>query len=78
MSFGEYVVSGWDTLSPAAAEHALVVAIALAIATAIGVGLLSCASPRARGSSTAVSATVLTILDQLGGLAEHALKPRGM
>ncbi|MGW3349799.1 ABC transporter permease [Nonomuraea rubra] len=63
MSFGEYVVSRWDTLSLAAAEHALVVAVALAIATAVGVavGLLSHDSPRARGSSVAASAAVLTI-----------------
>lgn len=63
MNFGEYVVSRWDTLSLAAAEHALVVVIALAVATAIGVavGLLSHDSPRARGSSIAASAAVLTI-----------------
>ncbi|MEV0390264.1 ABC transporter permease [Nonomuraea sp. NPDC050643] len=63
MSFSEYVVSRWDTLSLAAAEHALVVAIAMAIATAIGVtvGLLSHDSPRARGGSVAISAAILTI-----------------
>ncbi|NUR91273.1 MAG: ABC transporter permease [Nonomuraea sp.] len=63
MNFGEYVVSRWDTLSLAAAEHALVVVIALAVATAIGVavGLLSHDSPRARGSSIAAAAAVLTI-----------------
>jgi len=63
MSFGEYVVSRWDTLSLAAAEHALVVGIAILIATVIGVGigLLSYDRPRVRGSSIAVSAAVLTI-----------------
>ncbi|MFC5827132.1 ABC transporter permease [Nonomuraea insulae] len=63
MNFSEYVVSRWDTLSLAAAEHALVVAIAIAIATAVGVGigLLSYGSPRVRGSSIAISAGILTI-----------------
>lgn len=63
MNFSEYVVSRWDTLSLAAAEHALVVAIAIAIATAVGVGigLLSYDSPRVRGSSIAISAGILTI-----------------
>lgn len=63
MSFSEYVVSRWDTLSLAAAEHALVVAIAMAIATAVGVlaGLLFHDSPRARGGAIAASAAVLTV-----------------
>jgi osmoprotectant transport system permease protein len=63
MNFSEYVVSRWDTLSLAAAEHALVVAIAIAIATAVGVGigLLSYDSPRVRGSSLSISAAILTI-----------------
>lgn len=63
MNFSEYVVSRWDTLSLAAAEHALVVAIAIAIATTVGVGigLLSYDSPRVRGSSIAISAGILTI-----------------
>ncbi|MEV5893859.1 ABC transporter permease [Nonomuraea fuscirosea] len=63
MSFSEYVVSRWDTLSLAAAEHALVVAIAMAVATAVGVliGLLFHDSPRARGGAIAASAAVLTV-----------------
>ncbi|GAA3590943.1 ABC transporter permease [Nonomuraea rosea] len=63
MNFSEYVVSRWDTLSLAAAEHALVVAIAIVIATVVGVGigLLSYDSPKARGSSIAISAAILTI-----------------
>jgi osmoprotectant transport system permease protein len=63
MSFGEYVVSRWDTLSLAAAEHALVVAIALAIATLVGVtiGLLAHDSPKVRTGSITTSAAFLTI-----------------
>ena len=58
MTFGEYVVSRWDTLSLAAVEHALVVALAIAIATAVGVGigLLTYERPKARGASLTVSA----------------------
>ena len=63
MTFGEYVVSRWDTLSLAAVEHALVVALAIAIATAVGVGigLLTYERPKARGASLTVSAGILTI-----------------
>ncbi|MGN9781683.1 ABC transporter permease [Nonomuraea sp. ZG12] len=63
MTFSEYVVSRWDTLSLAAVEHALVVAIAIAIATAVGVGvgLLTYERPKARGASLTVSAGILTI-----------------
>ncbi|MEV5500756.1 ABC transporter permease [Nonomuraea fuscirosea] len=63
MSFSEYVVSRWDTLSLAAAEHAMVVAIAMAVATAVGVliGLLFYDSPRARGGAITASAAVLTV-----------------
>ncbi|MEU6797315.1 ABC transporter permease [Nonomuraea wenchangensis] len=63
MSFGEYVVSRWDTLSLAAAEHALVVAIAIVLASVIGigVGVLGHGSPRVREGSIAVSAAILTV-----------------
>lgn len=63
MSFSEYVISRWDTLSLAAAEHAMVVAVAIAIATVIGVGVgvLTHGAPRAREASIAVSAAILTI-----------------
>ncbi|GGP07001.1 ABC transporter permease [Nonomuraea glycinis] len=63
MTFSEYVVSRWDTLSLAAVEHALVVALAIAIATAVGVGvgLLTYERPKARGASLTVSAGILTI-----------------
>ncbi|WP_049577520.1 ABC transporter permease [Nonomuraea sp. SBT364] len=63
MTFSEYVVSRWGTLSLAAAEHALVVAIAIGIATAVGVGigLLTYETPKARGASLALSAGILTI-----------------
>ncbi|MEV4110653.1 ABC transporter permease [Nonomuraea sp. NPDC049695] len=63
MNFSEYVVSRWDTLSLAAAEHALVVMIAIAIATVVGVGigLLTYDSPRARSGSITISAAILTV-----------------
>ncbi|MBF8184682.1 ABC transporter permease [Nonomuraea sp. K274] len=63
MTFSEYVVSRWDTLSLAAAEHSLAVAIAIGIATAIGigVGLLTYETPKARGFSLALSAGILTV-----------------
>ncbi|TXK42512.1 ABC transporter permease [Nonomuraea sp. C10] len=63
MTFGEYVVSRWGTLSLAAAEHALVVAIAIGIATVVGVGigLLGFQAPKVRGASLALSAGILTI-----------------
>lgn len=63
MNFSEYVVSRWDTLSLAAAEHALVVGIAIGVSTAvgIGIGLLTHDLPKARGASLAVSAAILTV-----------------
>ena len=63
MNFSEYVVSRWDTLSLAAAEHALVVGIAIGVSTAVGVGigLLTHDLPKARGTSLAISAAILTI-----------------
>src|SRR5690606_38172232 len=63
MTFGEYVVSRWDSLSLAAAEHAIVVAIAIGIATVVGVGigLLGFESPRLRGTALALSAGILTV-----------------
>ncbi|WP_326821942.1 ABC transporter permease [Streptosporangium sp. NBC_01756] len=63
MSFSEYVISRWDTLSLAAAEHALVVGIAIGIATVVGVGigLLAHDVPKLRSGSLTVSAAVLTI-----------------
>ncbi|WP_406316277.1 ABC transporter permease [Streptosporangium sp. NBC_01639] len=63
MSFSEYVLSRWDTLSLAAAEHALVVGIAIGIATVVGVGigLLAHDVPKLRSGSLTVSAAVLTI-----------------
>ncbi|HUR01167.1 MAG TPA: ABC transporter permease [Nonomuraea sp.] len=63
MNFSEYVVSRWDTLSLAAAEHALVVGIAIGVSTAVGVGigLLTHDLPKARGASLAISAAILTV-----------------
>ncbi|MEU4223428.1 ABC transporter permease [Nonomuraea sp. NPDC026600] len=63
MTFGEYVVSRWDTLSLAAAEHALVVGIAIGVSTAvgIGIGLLTHDLPKARSASLTVSAAILTV-----------------
>ncbi|MEV1175711.1 ABC transporter permease [Nonomuraea sp. NPDC049784] len=63
MNFSEYVASRWDTLSLAAAEHALVVMIAIAVATVVGVGigLLTYDSPRARSGSITISAAILTV-----------------
>lgn len=63
MSFGEYVTSRWDTISLAAAEHALAVAIAIALATVIGVGagILGHRSPRVREMSIAAAAAILTV-----------------
>ncbi|SDQ75105.1 ABC transporter permease [Thermostaphylospora chromogena] len=63
MSFGEYVVSRWDTLSLAAFDHILVVAIAIGIATVVGVliGLLTYNTTRASAASLNVSAGILTI-----------------
>jgi osmoprotectant transport system permease protein len=63
MSLGEYVASRWDTLSLAAAQHALVVGIAIVIATVAGVaiGVVTYDSPRLRGASLAVSAAILTV-----------------
>ena len=63
MTFGEYVVSRWDSLSLAAAEHAIVVAIAIGIATVVGVGigLLGFESPRLRGTALALSAGILAV-----------------
>ncbi|MCG5215178.1 ABC transporter permease [Streptosporangium sp. KLBMP 9127] len=63
MSLSEYVASRWDTLSLAAAEHALVVAIAIGIATlaGVGIGLVTHRVPRASNASLAVSAGILTI-----------------
>ncbi|HLU75424.1 MAG TPA: ABC transporter permease [Nonomuraea sp.] len=63
MTFGEYVVSRWETLSLAAAEHALVVAIAIGIATVVGVGigLLGFETPKLRAASLTLSAGILTV-----------------
>ncbi|MBT2229328.1 ABC transporter permease [Nonomuraea sp. NEAU-A123] len=63
MNFSEYVVSRWDTLSLAAAEHALVVGIAIGVSTAvgIGIGLLTHDLPKVRGLSLAISAAILTV-----------------
>ena len=63
MSLGEYVASRWDTLSLAAAQHALVVGIAIGVATVVGVaiGVVAYDSPRLREASLAVSAAILTI-----------------
>ncbi|MFD1538629.1 ABC transporter permease [Nonomuraea guangzhouensis] len=63
MNFSEYVVSRWDTLSLAAAEHALVVGVAIGISTAVGVGigLLTHDLPKTRGASLGISAAILTV-----------------
>ncbi|MEU7853964.1 ABC transporter permease [Nonomuraea sp. NPDC049141] len=63
MNFSEYVVSRWDTLSLAAAEHALVVGIAIGVSTAVGVGigLLTHDLPKTRGASLGISAAILTV-----------------
>src|SRR5690606_17423709 len=63
MTFGEYVVSRWATVSLAAAEHALVVAIAIGIATVVGVciGLLGFETPKLRAASLTLSAGILTV-----------------
>ncbi|GAA4228636.1 osmoprotectant transport system permease protein [Streptosporangium album] len=63
MSFSEYVISRWGTLSLAAAEHALVVGIAIGIATVVGVGigLLAHDVPKVRSGSLTISAAILTV-----------------
>jgi osmoprotectant transport system permease protein len=63
MSLSEYVASRWDTLSLAAAEHALVVAIAIALAAVVGVaiGLVTYRMPRTSNASLAIAAGILTI-----------------
>jgi osmoprotectant transport system permease protein len=63
MTLSEYVVSRWDTLSVAAAEHALVVAIAIALAGVLGVliGALTYRNPRLSAAPLTVSAGILTI-----------------
>lgn len=63
MSFSEYVVSRWDTLSLAAVHHVLVVAVAIGIATAAGVaiGLFSYDKARTSAISLAIAAGILTV-----------------